>query len=113
MITEKLALYSHCILWLPGSVFVFESMCVCSQTKRSKQHFPGYAARCSLQFHLPGHAIRQLTNPFNIVYLASLAHHFKGITLSRERERRVVDQRGRCEEATWRDEGEKKRKQER
>lgn len=52
----------------------------------SLQYFLGCTERCLLQFHLLGHAICQLTNPFNIVYLASLAHHFKGITLSGERE---------------------------
>lgn len=47
----------------------------------SKRYF--VAAQCDAQqLHLLCCAICQLTNPFNGVYLASLAHHFKGITLS-------------------------------
>lgn len=51
----------------------------------SQQYFFGCTARDTLQFHLFRCAICQLTNPFNIVYLVSPAHHFKGITLSGEK----------------------------
>lgn len=68
-------------------------LCVCVSAKMSQQDLLGCTVRRSLQFHLLGRDIRQLTNPFNIVYLASLAHHFKGITLSGEsrRERSAGD----------------------
>lgn len=59
-------------------------ICVCqnvtNQTKMSKKGFLG----STVEFHMLLRAICQLTNPFNTVYLALLAHHFKGITVSGE-----------------------------
>lgn len=70
--------------------FVYASVCVPVSfcVSRSKNELAAFSwlhgETRTLQFHLLHCTICQLTNPFNIVYLVSLAHHFKGITLSGE-----------------------------